>query len=92
VIEVAVLKSLANLFVMQREGASEMQSSQRELLTSLGAVLLERDGLDLEPWLAPSWQAASSDAMKVRVVVDQIASLTDTSAVTWHKSLTHNRS
>ncbi|MCX6403139.1 MAG: deoxyguanosinetriphosphate triphosphohydrolase [Actinobacteria bacterium] len=92
VIEVAVLKTLANLFVMQREGASEMQSSQRELLTSLGAVLLERDGLDLEPWLAPSWQAASSDAMKVRVVVDQIASLTDTSAVTWHKSLTHNRS
>ncbi|MEY3697255.1 MAG: hypothetical protein RJA41_905 [Actinomycetota bacterium] len=91
-VEVAVLKTLANLYVMQREGASEMQAQQRQLLLDLGKSLLERDGKDLELWLIPSWQAADSNAAKVRVVVDQIASLTDISAVNWHQALAGHRS
>ncbi len=90
--EVAVLKTLANLYVMQREGASEMQAQQRQLLLDLGKSLLDRDGKDLELWLIPSWQAADSNAAKVRVVVDQIASLTDISAVNWHQTLVGHRS
>lgn len=91
-LEVAVLKTLANLFVMQREGASEIQFEQRQLLKELGETLLNRDGLDLEPWLQPAWNGAGTDEQKVRVVVDQIASLTDTSAVSWHQIFVTNRS
>lgn len=91
-VEVAVLKTLANLYVMQREGASEMQAEQRTWLLELAKALLERDGVDLEPWLKPSWLQANTEAQKVRVIVDQIASLTDTSAVTWHQFLTNHRS
>lgn len=91
-LEVAVLKTLANLFVMQRDGASEIQSEQRQLLKELGDALLARDGVDLEPWLLPAWKAATTDEQKVRVVVDQIASLTDTSAVSWHQIFVANRS
>jgi dGTPase len=91
-VEVAVLKTLANLYVMQREGASEMQAQQRQWLVELATSLLKREGKDLEPWLVPSWQAADSDAAKIRVVVDQIASLTDTSAVNWHQFVVDNRS
>lgn len=91
-VEVAVLKTLANLYVMQREGASEMQAEQRTWLLELAKALLERDGVDLEPWLKPSWIQANTEAQKVRVIVDQIASLTDTSAVTWHQFLTNHRS
>ncbi len=91
-VEVAVLKTLANLYVMQREGASEMQAQQRQWLIEIGKAILERDGIDLEPWLVPSWKSANTEAQKVRVVVDQIASLTDTSAVSWHQFLVTNRS
>lgn len=90
-VEVAVLKTLANLYVMQREGASEMQAEQRGLLTEIADALLRRDGVDLEPWLVPSWKIAATDSQKMRVVIDQIASLTDTSAVNWHQFLVTNR-
>jgi dGTPase len=86
-VEVAVLKTLANLFVMQRSGASEIYAEQQATLTSLASVLMEREGQDLETWLKPAWESASSDATKLRVVIDQIASLTDSSAVAWHQRL-----
>ena len=41
----------------------------------------------LEPALRPFFTKAADDAGRLRVVVDQIASLTDTSAVTWHRHL-----
>lgn len=90
--EVAVLKTLANLYVMQREGATEIQAEQRVWLKEIGTALLSRDGIDLEPWLQPIWAEAKTDTQRVRVVVDQIASLTDTSALTWHQFLVSNRS
>jgi dGTPase len=37
----------------------------------------------LEPWLREAWSAASDDAGRLRVVIDQVASLTDTSAAAW---------
>jgi len=41
----------------------------------------------LGPALRPGYLAAGSDAERLRVVVDQVASLTDTSAVAWHGRL-----
>ena len=87
--EVAVLKTLANLYVMQREGAAETYHEQRVLLSQLVNALLEREGRDLETWLKPSWNAATTDAARLRVVIDQVASLTDSSAVSWHERLTN---
>ena len=86
-VEVAVLKTLANLYVMQRQGAADIYLRQRELLQGLVQVLVEREGVDLEPWLAPVFAAAPDDASRLRVVIDQVASLTDNSAVEWHRRL-----
>ena len=41
----------------------------------------------LEPWLRGAYTAAPDDASRLRVVVDQVASLTDTSALAWHARL-----
>ena len=35
----------------------------------------------------PSWDAADSDEARRRVIIDQVASLTDTSAMVWHQRL-----
>jgi len=45
----------------------------------------------LDPALRPGYLAADTAAERLRVVVDQIASLTDTSAIAWHDRLCRDR-
>lgn len=87
-LEVAVMKAVAATYVMLRAGAERRYAEQRETLAEVVTLLLERDGRDLEPWLAPRWLAADSDAARQRVVLDQVASLTDASLLVWHRFLT----
>ena len=85
--EVAILKAVAMQYVMRRPGADEMYARQQDLLQELVAALVLRGGQDLEPSLAPDYAAASDDAGRLRVIIDQVASLTDVSAVHWHERL-----
>ena len=86
--EVAVLKAMAMLYVMQRAGAESMYLEQRQLIAQLVDALQRRGGESLEPWLRPAWSAARDDqAQRLRVVVDQVASLTDISVREWHARL-----
>ena len=89
--EVAVMKAVTVLYVMRRAGAKEAYADQRTLLAELVDTLLRRDGRDLEPWIAPDFTAADDDAGRLRVVIDQVASLTDASAVEWHARLCPQR-
>ena len=81
--ECAILKAVADHFVMRRQEARLMQARDRERLTELATTLLDRAPGVLEPWLRDAWMNASDDAARRRVVVDQVASLTDTSAFAW---------
>ena len=83
--ECALLKAVAVLFVMRRPGTSELQAGQRRLLGELVEALADGAPGTLDRGLAPAWLAAGSDAERLRVVVDQVAQLTDTSAVIWHQ-------
>lgn len=85
--EVAVMKAVTVLYVMRRAGAKEAYDRQRELLAELVEALLRREGRDLDPWIAPEFDGADDDASRLRVVIDQVASLTDGSAVEWHARL-----
>jgi dGTPase len=82
--ECAVLKAVADLYVMRREVTVRAQSVQREQLAELLDALAKTAPDCLEPWLAAAYHDASDDAARLRVVVDQVASLTDTSAMAWH--------
>lgn len=85
--EVAVMKAVTVLYVMRRAGAKEAYARQRALLAELVDALLHREGRDLEPWIEPEFRGADDDASRLRVVIDQVASLTDGSAVEWHARL-----
>jgi dGTPase len=37
---------------------------------------------------APLWRDAPDDAARLRVVIDQVACLTDPAAVAWHRRVT----
>lgn len=85
--EVALLKAVAVRYVMSDPLRLATQARQRALLTELAHAL--RDGAPdtLDPVLAPSWCAAPDPAARLRVVVDQVALLTDAQALAWHARL-----
>ncbi|MER5322616.1 deoxyguanosinetriphosphate triphosphohydrolase [Streptosporangium roseum] len=86
-LECALLKGLTAHYVMTRDAHNANQARQRELIHDLAHLIMLGAPGTLEPALRPSFVKAGSDAGRLRVVVDQIASLTDTSAVTWQRRL-----
>jgi dGTPase len=88
VAECVLLKSIAARYVMLSRDAASRQARQREIVTELAHLLAERAPAALEPALRGDWLAASNDADRLRVVVDQVAQLTDLSAIAWHARLT----
>ncbi|MEU6024030.1 deoxyguanosinetriphosphate triphosphohydrolase [Micromonospora sp. NPDC047134] len=83
----ALLKGMALRYVMRRPGAQGRYQRQREILTDLVRMLTDRAPEALDPVFAPLWRAAPDDVARLRVVVDQVASLTDPAALAWHTRL-----
>jgi dGTPase len=88
VLSIAALKGVAAHYVMRAEDRVSVLKGQRALVTELVALLLDKAPEELMPALRADFEAADSDAARLRVVVDQVASLTDASAVDWHARLT----
>ncbi len=85
--EIAALKSVAAVYVMRVDSRRPLYQRQRDLLLELHDAVLRGAPATLEPPFAADWSAAPDDAARRRVVVDQLASLTDPSAVAWHRRL-----
>jgi dGTPase len=83
--ECAVLKAVAAHFVMHAEDRVEVMTGQRAVVHDLVAAYLEAPAGRLDPGLLADWKAAGSDAAALRVVVDQVASLTDVRALALHR-------
>jgi dGTPase len=86
-LECALLKGITAHYVMTRAGVIAAQARERELLAELAHAIERTAPQTLDPLLRPSWEAARTDAARRRVVIDQVASLTDTSAIAWHHRL-----
>jgi dGTPase len=86
-LECALLKGVAAHYVIMREGARAAKARERELITELALTIGSGAPSTLDPALRPYWETAGSDAERRRVVIDQVASLTDTSAIVWHRRL-----
>ena len=86
-LECALLKAVAAHFVMSREEALIYQAEERSILTELVDVLWHGAPGALETRFRASYAAAPNDAAALRVIIDQVASLTDTSATALHTRL-----
>jgi dGTPase len=83
----ALLKGVALRYVMRRPGSEQRYAREQEILRDLVAVLVQRAPVALDPIFAPLWREASDDYSRLRIVIDQVASLTDTAARRWHERL-----
>ncbi len=86
-LEIGVLKGIAAYYIMQADDRVEAMERQRELLAEVVARLAHRGPSALDRMYADDWAAAPDDAARLRVVIDQVASLTDASAVSMHARL-----
>jgi len=86
-VEVALLKSMAGHYVINADDSQIRYAEQQKLLTDLVAAILESAPATLEGFFLQDWQQAQSDQQRLRVVIDQVASLTDPGAVALHNRL-----
>jgi dGTPase len=87
-LECAVLKAVADRYVMQRESQERRRAQQRVVIGELAEALLARAPEGLDPQFTGIFDAADDDRARQRAVIDQIASLTDASATALHARLT----
>jgi dGTPase len=85
--EINVLKGIVAAFVMSTNSRKPLYTQQRQVLTQLADVLAEQGAPALDHAFADDYRRAASDSSRRRVIVDQVASLTDQSALAWHERL-----
>ncbi|HLR28194.1 MAG TPA: deoxyguanosinetriphosphate triphosphohydrolase [Ruania sp.] len=85
--EISVLKGIAATYVMAPREDDPVYQRQRLILTDLVAVLYDRAEVALAEMYAEDFGRAGDDDIRLRVVVDQVASLTDLSALEWHSRM-----
>ncbi|MCW4355321.1 deoxyguanosinetriphosphate triphosphohydrolase [Hoyosella sp. YIM 151337] len=75
--EVAILKTVALRFVFSDPAHRAKQERERDRVHRLAQYLLHTSPGELDPLFVPYWERAETDAQRTRVVVDQIASYTE---------------
>ena len=87
-IEVALLKAIATFYVLNAESSVKRYEDEQTLIKELAVAILKDAPSTLESFFLQDWSLATTDSQRLRVVVDQIASLTDPGAIALHARLT----
>ncbi len=82
---IAALKGIAAHYVMRAGDRVAILDRQRTVVADLVSRLAQAGPAELQPAFRADFLAAGSEAARLRVVVDQVASLTDASALAWHE-------
>ena len=87
VIEVDFLKAVAGHYLINAAASQERYEKQQIVIRELVEMLYQKAPLELDPIFEDDWKRASNDSERLRVVIDQIASLTDPGAYALHAHL-----
>ncbi|MFM7949002.1 MAG: deoxyguanosinetriphosphate triphosphohydrolase [Actinomycetales bacterium] len=87
-VEVAILKAMPGYYIILAEKSQDLYTKQRTLLQKLVQLLMEQAPAALESFFLQEWFTAETESERLRVVIDQVASLTDPGAYALYKDLT----
>ena len=90
IIEVDFLKAVAGHYLINAAASQERYEKQQILIRELVEMLYAKAPTELDPIFEDDWKRADSDSARLRVVIDQIASLTDPGAYALHAHLRGN--
>ena len=86
-VEVALLKSMAGYYIIRAEKSQERYAKQQRVISDLVEAVLESAPSSLESFFLQEWNRANTEKEKLRVVIDQVSSLTDVGAYALHEKL-----
>ena len=86
-VEVALLKSMAGFYIIRAEKSQERYAKQQQLIGELVEAVFVQAPSSLESFFLQEWNKANTDKERLRVVIDQVASLTDVGAYALHEKL-----
>jgi dGTPase len=86
-IEVAILKSIATYYVINAAASQERYADQQIIIKELVEMVLAQAPASLESFFLDDWNLATNHSERLRVVVDQVAALTDPGAYALHAKL-----
>lgn len=86
-VEVALLKAMAGHYVIAAESSQKRYAEQQVLIKELVEMVVNGGESALESFFVEDWRRATTDDERLRVAIDQIASLTDPGAYALHKRL-----
>jgi dGTPase len=90
-IEVDFLKAVAGHYLINAAASQERYAKQQTVIHELVEMLFGAAPAELDPIFEDDWKLATTDSEKLRVVIDQIASLTDPGAYALHAHLSKRR-
>jgi dGTPase len=79
---------MAGFYIINAQSSQKRYNDQQVLIAELVEALTRTAPASLDSFFLQDWSAATSDAEKFRVVIDQVASLTDPGAIALHAKLT----
>ncbi|MEN9679224.1 MAG: hypothetical protein RLZ57_353 [Actinomycetota bacterium] len=86
-IEVSLLKAISSFYLIESPSAAPKYLKQREVIRELVEAIYQAAPDVLDPIYLDDWAKANSENEKLRVVIDQVASLTDPAAYALHSRL-----
>ena len=89
-VEVDFLKSIAGHYLINAAHSQDRYAKQQVIIGELVEMLLKYPH-ELDSFFKKPWDEASDDLAKMRVVIDQVAALTDPGAYALHARLIANR-
>ena len=89
-IEVSLLKAISSFYLIEAPSAAPRYAKQREVIKVLVEEIRKAAPDVLDPIYLDDWTIASDENQKLRVVIDQVASLTDPAAYALYKRLVNS--
>ena len=86
-VEVDFLKAIAGHYLINAAASQERYAKQQLLIKELVEMLHKHAATNLDSIFAKDWAVATNDTERMRIVIDQIASLTDPGAYALHARL-----
>lgn len=90
-IEVDFLKAIAGQYLINAAHSQDRYAKQQIIVSELVEMLLANAPRELDSFFIKSWDEAADETARMRVVIDQVAALTDPGAYALHARLSASR-
>ena len=91
IIEVDFLKAIAGHYLINAAHSQDRYAKQQLIVIELVEMLRARAPQELDSFFLKSWNEASDEIARMRVIIDQVAALTDPGAYALHARLLASR-